>query len=99
MLKCLPWERFRWRSGWDNDEKWSICAGLDDAVKVTIENRPFYLYGGHIELIRFNEYYGIPRGHEHDPLYSLSIKNMVSYYIFLGEKAIYRNIPKVSPGA
>ena len=66
---------------------------------MTIENRPFYLYGGHIELIRFNEYYGIPRGHEHDPLYSLSIKNMVSYYIFLGEKAIYRNIPKVSPGA
>ena len=74
-------------------------AGLDNARKVTIENRLFYRYGGHIELIRFNEYYGIPRGHEHDPLYSLSIKNMVSYYIFLGEKAIYRNIPKVSPGA
>ena len=30
-----------------------------------------------IELIRFKEYYGIPRGHEHDPLYSLSIRNMV----------------------
>ena len=26
--------------------------------------RPFYRYGGHIELIRFKEYYRIPRGHE-----------------------------------
>ena len=25
-------------------------------------NRPFYRYGGHIELIRFKEYYGMPRG-------------------------------------
>ena len=24
-------------------------------------NRPFYRYGGHIELIGFKEYYGIPR--------------------------------------
>ena len=23
---------------------------------------PFYRYGGHIELIRFKEYYGMPRG-------------------------------------
>ena len=28
-------------------------------------NRPFYRYGGHMELIRFKEYYRIPRGHEH----------------------------------
>ena len=27
-------------------------------------NRPFYQYGGHIELIRFKEYYRMPRGHE-----------------------------------
>ena len=25
-------------------------------------NRPFYWYGNHIELIRFKEYYGMPRG-------------------------------------
>ena len=25
----------------------------------------FYRYGGHIELIRFKEYYRMPRGHEH----------------------------------
>ena len=25
-------------------------------------NRPFYQYGGHIEFIRFKEYYGMPRG-------------------------------------
>ena len=27
--------------------------------------RPFYRYGGHIELIGFKEYYRMPRGHEH----------------------------------
>ena len=56
-------------------------------------DRPFYLYGGHIELIRFKEYYGMPRGLEHDSWYSLSIRNMVyiyglAYGIFLGTKAI-----------
>ena len=40
-------------------------------------NRPFYRYGGHIEFIRFKEYYGMPRGH------SLSI-----YARFSGRKAI-----------
>ena len=25
-------------------------------------NRPFYRYGGHIQLISFKEYYGMPRG-------------------------------------
>ena len=28
-------------------------------------NGPFYQYGGHIDLIRFKEYYRMPRGHEH----------------------------------
>ena len=32
---------------------------------LVINNRPFYRYGGHIELIRFKEYYRMPRGHEH----------------------------------
>ena len=32
---------------------------------VKMENRPFYRYGGHIELIRFKEFYRMPRGHEH----------------------------------
>ena len=27
-----------------------------------ITNRPFYRYGGHIELIGFKEYYWMPRG-------------------------------------
>ena len=53
-------------------------AGLDNALKVF---RSFYLYGGHIELLRLNEYYGISRGHEHDLLYSLNIKNMVFHCI------------------
>ena len=33
-------------------------------------NRPFYWYGSHIELIGFKEYYGMPRGHQQDPVYS-----------------------------
>ena len=28
-------------------------------------NRPFYRYGGHIELVIFKEYCGMPGGHEH----------------------------------
>ena len=32
-------------------------------------NRPVYRYAGHFELIRFKEYYGMLRGHEHDPIY------------------------------
>ena len=56
-------------------------------------DRLFYLYGDHIELIRFKEYYGMPRGHEQDSLYLLSIRNMVYIYgliygIFLGTKVI-----------
>ena len=37
---------------------------LEDFVMIIIiyfYNRPFYRFGGHIELIRFKEYYGIPR--------------------------------------
>ena len=33
------------------------------SVGKTMYNRPFYQYGGHIEFIRFKEYYGMPRGH------------------------------------
>ena len=33
-------------------------------------NRPFYRYGGHIELIGFKKYHGMPGGHENDPIYS-----------------------------
>ena len=45
-----------------------------------ISIRPFYRYGGHIELIGFQEYYGMLRGHEHNPIYSLSI-----YALFSGQ--------------
>ena len=41
-----------------------------------------------MELISFNEYYGMPREHEHYPLYSLSIRNMVFHCIFLWKRAI-----------
>ena len=45
-----------------------ICAHVS-GIRLPL-NRPFYRYGGHIELIGFKEYYGMPRGHEHDPMYS-----------------------------
>ena len=40
---------------------------------VQMANRPFYRYGGYIQLISFKEYYGMPRGHELDPIYSFGI--------------------------
>ena len=40
---------------------------LQSIYRQRIFNRPFYRYGGHIELLRFKEDYGMPGGHEHDP--------------------------------
>ena len=50
---------------------------------VEVANRPFYRYGGHIALVKFKEYYEMPRWHEHDPIYSLSIYASVSGQFFL----------------
>ena len=44
-------------------------------------NRPFYRYGGHIEIIRFKEYYGIPRGHSLGIYARFSGKKRTSMYI------------------
>ena len=40
-------------------------AKANDVHKSNANSRPFYRYGGHIELIRFKEYYRMPMGHEH----------------------------------
>ena len=43
-----------------------FCTSIDCTSQVTpVLNRPFYWYGGHIEFIRFKEYYRMPMGHEH----------------------------------
>ena len=47
-----------------------LCSRPPQNVKlgscaVTAKNRPFYRYGGHIELIRFKEYYRMPRWRDH----------------------------------
>ena len=60
--------------------KLAACDRNYDVDGSEKRNRPFYRYGSHIELIRFEEYYGMPRGHEHDPIYSLSI-----YALFSGQ--------------
>ena len=55
-----------------------------------ISNRLFYRYGGHIELLGFKEYYGMPKGHENDPIYSLSIYARFSgkFFFKFSEKKI-----------
>ena len=45
-------------------------------------NRPFYQYGGHIEFIRFKEYYGMPRGHSLSIYVRFSGKKRTSLGIF-----------------
>ena len=46
----------------------------------------FHRYGGHIELLPFKDYYGMPSGHDYDPLYSLSIRNMAFTLNFSGKR-------------
>ena len=55
--------------------KQTTCWGLGkgDLDCLIVVNRPFYRFGSHIEFIRYKEYYGVPRGHEHNPIYSFSI--------------------------
>ena len=43
----------------------TVCLIFPEITNPSSSNRPFYRYGGHIELIRFEEYYRMPRGHEH----------------------------------
>ena len=54
-----------------------------NTFKIMFPNRPFYRYGGHIECIRFKEYYGMPRGH------SLGI-----YARFSGKKRTWMHISR-----
>ena len=44
-------------------------------------NRPLYRYRGHIELIRFEEYYGMPKGHSLSIYAHFSSKKRTSLYI------------------
>ena len=58
---------------------------------VQMANRPLYRYGGHIWLIGFKEYYGMPRGHEFDPFgiyarFSENIPNVFLEYVCNGKK-------------
>ena len=50
-------------------------------------NRTFNQYGGHIEFIRFKEYYGMPRGHSPAFMRAFRAKRELQY-IFLRKKAI-----------
>ena len=50
--------------------------------------RPFYQYGGHIEFIRFKEYYGMPRGGTRSLFTRAFRAKRGLQCIFLGKKAI-----------
>ena len=56
---------------------------------VEVVNRFFFRYGGHIELDRFKEYYEMPKWHEHDPIYFLSI-----YALFSGQGFLEKDCNK-----
>ena len=53
---------------------------------VEVVNRFFFRYGGHIELVRFKEYYEMPKWHEQDAIYFLSIYARFSGQGFLEKK-------------
>ena len=55
-------------------------------------NRPFYRYDRHIELIRFKEYYGMPRGHEHDPKIVMGKKGRYAVIGSNNDRLFPRNI-------
>ena len=45
------------------------------------DNIPFYRFGGHIEFIRFKEYYGMHRGYSLSIYARFSAKKRTSMYI------------------
>ena len=59
-----------------------------NSLFIFIVNRPFYRYGGHIEFIRFMEYYGMPRGHSLSIYTGFLGKMRTSMTMFIGKKAI-----------
>ena len=62
-------------------------TSLDDELIITIidvlgkKNRLFHWYGGHSELIRFKEYYGMPMGGGH--LLSIYVHFLMPAYQFV----------------
>ena len=57
-------------------------------IPLIIINRPFYRCGGHIEFIRFKEYYGMPRGGSRSVFTPVFWAKREFQCIFLGKKAI-----------
>ena len=79
-MPSLRMRLFRIVRDWDEQKALHLRerkagVGRGSSQHQAISNGPFYRYSGHIEFIRFKEYYGMPKGH------SLSI-----YARFLGKK-------------
>ena len=64
---------------------WSKERGtrVKDRAKNRASNGPFYRYGGHIELIRFKEYYRMLRGHSTFRLYFRALFGTFFRKVFL----------------
>ena len=60
----------------------SIHLSLGELME-SLANRPFYRYGGHIELIRFKEYYRMPRGMSTFRLYFRALFGTFFHKVFL----------------
>ena len=58
-----------------------LTITLSDIRICKQSNRPFYRHGGHIEFIRFKEYYGMHRGHSLSINARFSGKKRTSMYI------------------
>ena len=60
-----------------------ICfaSGAAYILAQKLKDRPFYRYCGHIEFIKFMEYYGMPRGHSLSIFARFSGKKRTSMYI------------------
>ena len=57
--------------------RWSYKRG---GRKAGFHCRPFHWYGGLIELIRFKEYYGMPRGGGGGHLLSIYVRFLMPVY-------------------
>ena len=90
VLSLKVWVSFAWSSemtfsNWFHSTGISVASCktvLDSGFQVL--NRPFYRYGGHIELSRFKEYYRMPRGYEHISFVFSSTSRDIFSKSFLG---------------
>ena len=66
---------------------WLVRKNHCHGITVSCTNRPFYLHGGHIEIIRFKSIMGCPGG-TRSVFTRASRAKRELHYVFLGKKSI-----------